>query len=104
MSDSTTATATASVATNDSKMDERMRADAQDAASMAYGQAREANEAYKDLGFLYAASSPVANSLGFEAGFVSRDQKTGEVSRSGLGIYLRSDHLCQLPFMGKVPL
>jgi hypothetical protein len=58
-----------------------------------HGQAREANKAYTDFGFAYASQSPVANSIGAEVGIVTRDEKTNTVQRTGIGFYLRSDHL-----------
>ena len=73
-------------------------------AKLAYGQMRQDNGDYAEAGCFYAAASPVANSVGGEVGFHTRDDKTGEVYRSGIGLYLRSDHLCKLPFIGEVDI
>lgn len=66
---------------------------------LAFGQAREDLSSYAEAGVFYASQSPVANSVGGEVGIVTRDEKTGEVRRSGVGFYMRSDHMCNLPFM-----
>lgn len=71
-------------------------------ARLAYGQVREDLGDYAEAACFYAAASPVANSVGGELGVVTRDDKTGETYRTGVGLYLRSDHLCKLPFMGTV--
>lgn len=73
-----------------------------DEARLAFGQQREDLNSYAEAGIFYAAKPPVANSLGAEMGFATRDNKTGQVQRSGLGFYLRSDHMCNLPYYGKV--
>jgi hypothetical protein len=70
-----------------------------DEARLAYGQRLEDLGAYAEAGIFYAGKSPIANSLGAELGVVTRDEKTGKVQRSGVGFYLRSDHMCQLPYI-----
>jgi hypothetical protein len=75
-----------------------------DEARLGFGQAREDLQTYADAGVFYAAKTPVANSIGAEIGVVTKDDKTGKVQRSGLGFYLRSDHICQLPYYGKVAI
>jgi len=54
---------------------------------------REAHGTYTDLGPFYASATPVANSVGAEFGIVTRDSKTNKARRTGVGIYLRSDHI-----------
>jgi hypothetical protein len=54
---------------------------------------RESHGTYTDLGPFYASATPVANSVGAEFGIVTRDSKTDEACRTGIGIYLRSDHI-----------
>jgi hypothetical protein len=54
---------------------------------------RELHGTYADLGPLYASATPVANSVGAEFGIVTRDSKTNKTKRTGIGIYLRSDHI-----------
>lgn len=52
------------------------------------------NSRYSEMGPVYVAASPLENSLGFEIGFSTKSEKHPGVSlRTGLGIYLRSDHL-----------
>jgi hypothetical protein len=63
-------------------------------ASYELNQAREANDGYNNLGPLYVSAAPVANSLGAEFGFSTTDEKTNTVQRTGIGFYIRSDHLC----------
>jgi hypothetical protein len=58
-----------------------------------HAQALESNGHYKDWGFVYAAPAPIANAIGGEIGFMQRDDKTMTVQRTGIGIYLRSDHI-----------
>jgi hypothetical protein len=62
-----------------------------------YQQMLEDNGHYNDLGCFYAAGAPIANAAGAELGIVTTDDKTGEVRRSGIGIYLRCDHLGGTP-------
>jgi hypothetical protein len=47
---------------------------------------------FTDLGVVYAAGSPIENSVGAEFGIVTKDDKTGVTSRSGIGVYIRCDH------------
>ena len=47
---------------------------------------------FKDLGVVYAAGTPIENSVGAELGIVTKDDKTGVTSRSGIGVYIRCDH------------
>jgi len=58
-----------------------------------HGQARELNNGYAEAGPFYASGAPVDNSFGCEFGVVTKDEKTGTVQRTGVGFYLRSDHL-----------
>lgn len=69
-----------------------------------HGQVREDTDAYADLGFVYAATAPVANSWGAELGVVTKDKENGTVQRTGFGFYFRSDHLCNKKYDGKVEL
>lgn len=61
-------------------------------------QCLETNQHYSDLGCFYAATTPVANSFGAELGVATRDPKTGEVQRTGIGLYIRSDHAVSVKF------
>lgn len=56
---------------------------------------------YHDLGCFYAAGAPIANAAGAELGIVTTDGKTGEVRRSGIGLYLRCDHMGGTPSVRK---
>lgn len=70
-----------------------------------HGQVREDTDAYADLGFVYAATAPVANSWGAELGVVTKDKESGTVQRTGFGFYFRSDHLCNDKFdLSKIDL
>jgi hypothetical protein len=62
------------------------------------GQALEDNNHYSELGCFYAAQAPVANSMGAEIGVVTKDEKTNKVQRTGIGIYVRSDHAANYTF------
>jgi len=64
----------------------------------AHGQLLESNGHYKDLGFCYAAPAPVANAIGGEVGVVTKDEKTGTVQRTGVGLYIRSDHMADYKY------
>lgn len=56
------------------------------------GQLRE-DGGYAEAGPFYACKAPVANAIGGELGIVTKDAKTGEVARTGIGFYVRSDHM-----------
>ena len=71
-------------------------------ASYELNQAREANDGYTNLGPLYVSAAPVANSLGAELGFSTTDEKTNTVQRTGIGFYIRSDHLCNKSYDANV--
>ena len=62
------------------------------------GQAREDLGGYHDAGVFYGAAAPVPNSFGAEVGIVTKDEKSGTVQRTGIGFYLRSDHICNTRF------
>jgi hypothetical protein len=57
-----------------------------------YTQALESSGHYQDLGCFYAASTPVPAAFGAEIGVVTKDEKTGAIQRTGVGLYIRSDH------------
>lgn len=70
-----------------------------------HGQVREDTDAYADLGFVYAATAPVANSWGAEVGVVTKDKESGTVQRTGFGFYFRSDHICNKKYdLSKIDL
>ena len=52
----------------------------------------------------YASGAPVANAIGAELGVVTRDKDSGAVQRTGIGFYVRSDHLCNNTYFGNVPV
>jgi hypothetical protein len=54
--------------------------------------AAEARDAYKDAGPLYAGVN-VMGDLGVELGFSTGSVEKGTIQRSGVGFYLRSDHI-----------
>lgn len=58
-----------------------------------HSQALESSGHYNDWGFVYAAPAPIANAIGGEIGFMQRNDETMTVQRTGIGIYLRSDHI-----------
>ena len=61
-----------------------------------HAQALETNGHYHDWGFVYAAPAPIANAIGAELGLMQRDDKTMTVQRTGIGFYLRSDHVSDI--------
>jgi serine protease inhibitor ecotin len=63
-----------------------------------HAQALETNGHYHDWGFAYAAPAPIANAIGAELGFMQRDNETMTVQRTGIGFYLRSDHVSDVKF------
>lgn len=67
------------------------------------GQLRE-DGGYAEAGPFYASKAPVANAIGGELGIVTKDAKTGEVARTGIGFYIRSDHMFGNTYTGTVPL
>ncbi|QPN61981.1 hypothetical protein [Synechococcus sp. CBW1004] len=69
-----------------------------------HNQAREDSRSYAEGGCFYASSTPIANALGAELGIVTRDAQSGAVQRTGLGFYIRSDHLCNHTYDGNVPV
>lgn len=58
-----------------------------------HSQALESSGHYNDWGFVYAAPAPIANAIGGEIGFMQRNDETMTVQRTGIGFYLRSDHI-----------
>lgn len=66
-------------------------------------QQRETSNTYAELGPLYASASPVASSVGAELGIVTRDTQANTVQRTGVGFYLRSDHLLNKRWDTTVP-
>ena len=73
-------------------------------AHKAHGQARETYQGYARLGPVYASNTPIANAIGVEIGIVTSSGKRKTVQRTGFGIYLRSDHLCNKVYCdGGVP-
>jgi len=77
----------------DRKETEDKRSETLDQLKADHAQALETNGHFNDWGFVYAAAAPVANAIGGEIGFMQRDDKTMTVQRTGIGIYLRSDHI-----------
>lgn len=71
-----------------------------DSLKLGYAGALEAAGHYTDAGVFYAATSPMAASVGAELGIVTRDEKTGKTQRSGVGFYLRCDHLAKIEHDG----
>lgn len=69
-----------------------------------HGQAREDSRSYAEGGCFYASSVPIANAVGAELGVVTRDGASGAVQRTGIGFYIRSDHLCNHTYDGNVPV
>jgi hypothetical protein len=57
-------------------------------------QDRETNNQYLGSNGLYASGSAIENSFGVELGVATHDKTTNSTQRSGLGLYIRSDHLC----------
>ena len=86
------------VETAKSVVDWARQREALDRTKTSTGQALEDNNHYSELGCFYAAQSPVANSMGAEIGVVTKDEKTNKVQRTGVGIYLRSDHAANYTF------
>jgi hypothetical protein len=72
---------------------EQQRTESLDQLKAGHAQALETNGHYKDWGFVYAAPAPIANAIGGEIGFTQRNNETMTVQRTGIGIYLRSDHV-----------
>lgn len=68
------------------------------------GQLRELSNGYAEAGPFYASKAPVANAIGGELGIVTKDAKTGETQRTGIGLYIRSDHMFGNTYTGTVPL
>ena len=106
VSNETTAETTAPVAdtnTGSTTADANNKADKQDLVKQRnetldqlkaeHTQALENNGHYKDWGFVYAAPAPIANAIGGEIGVMQRDDETKTVQRTGIGFYLRSDHV-----------
>lgn len=91
----------AETAVNKSQSDQvqKWAADRQavDQARHTFQQKLEDHGHYTDLGFIYAAPAPIANAVGAEIGVVTTDDSTGDVRRTGVGIYLRCDHLGGTP-------
>lgn len=69
-----------------------------------HGQVRENSGAYTEAACFYASGAPVANAIGAELGVVTRDKDSGAVQRTGIGFYVRSDHLCNNTYFGNVPV
>ena len=69
-----------------------------------HGQVRENSGAYTEAACFYASGAPVANAIGAELGVVTRDKDSGAVQRTGIGFYVRSDHLCNNTYFGNVPI
>lgn len=67
----------------------------------ALGQSLEDSDHYTDLGPVYASATPVANAFGAEVGVVTRDDKAGTVQRTGIGLYIRSDHAANFTYAAK---
>ncbi len=68
------------------------------AAQRQFGQTLEDNRQYNEAGPFYAGNAPLAGSAGFEVGVVTRNKDTGKVQRTGLGLYVRSDHLAKVQY------
>jgi hypothetical protein len=64
-----------------------------DKAEQALRSAQEEGNQFFDLGPVYTAGAPMANAVGIEFGVVTTDDTTGNKHRSGIGVYIRSDHL-----------
>ena len=75
-----------------------------DEAKDIHGQVRENSGAYAEAACFYASGAPVANAIGAELGVVTRDKDSGAVQRTGIGFYVRSDHLCNNTYFGNVPV
>lgn len=58
----------------------------------------QANAHYHDIGCFYGSATPVANALGAEIGVVTKDEKTNKVQRTGVGLYIRSDHMADVKY------
>jgi hypothetical protein len=71
------------------------------ATEIGVAQAREDQGTYSGS-VVYMGQAPVANSLGLEVGFVTDDVATKGVQRTGIGLYLRSDHLWNQRFDSSV--
>lgn len=56
--------------------------------------AAEEAKAYNDFGPLYAGVNVIGD-LGVEIGFHTGEAKDGRQQRSGIGFYLRSDHMAK---------
>ena len=112
MSDSTTVETTATTvetapeASNDIKStstSDRASKRAMEELLETHGQARELNNGYAEAGPFYASGAPVDNSFGCEFGVVTKDEKANTVQRTGVGFYLRSDHLLNRRYNTAVP-
>jgi hypothetical protein len=72
--------------------------EAVDNARSTAAQALQNNGHYHDFGCFYGSATPVANALGAEVGVVTKDEKTKKVQRTGVGFYIRSDHMADVKY------
>jgi hypothetical protein len=74
-------------------LDDAKRVEERNSKGREYSRALESTGHYQDLGCFYAASTPVPAAFGAEIGVVTKDEKTMKVQRTGIGFYIRSDHM-----------
>ena len=79
-------------------LDDAKRVEDRNSKGRDYSRTLETTGHYQDLGCFYAASTPVPASFGAEIGVVTKDEKTGAVQRTGIGFYIRSDHMADVKY------
>jgi hypothetical protein len=57
-------------------------------------QDREHDGTYTSSNGLYAGRPPISNAIGVELGLATQDADSNTTQRTGIGFYIRSDHLC----------